>query len=45
MGTAPEFIEARARVAAGTTVAHTEPTYELGTDEVRDREAIEASFV
>lgn len=45
MGTAPEFEEAKARVAGGTTSAHTLPTYRLGTDEVRDREAIEASFV
>lgn len=45
MGTAPEFTAAKARVAGGTSVAHTLPTYELGTDPVRDRETVETSMV
>ena len=43
-GPAPEFRAAQARVAAGTTAPHTEPTYVLGTDPVRSRDEIEHSF-
>ncbi|MDL9935722.1 oxygenase MpaB family protein [Gordonia sp. ABSL1-1] len=44
MGEAPEFAAARRRVAAGTTVPHTLPTYVLGTDPELDRDEVEAAF-
>ncbi|KSU57129.1 MULTISPECIES: oxygenase MpaB family protein [unclassified Gordonia (in: high G+C Gram-positive bacteria)] len=44
MGEAPEFAAARRRVAHGTTVPHTLPRYELGSDPERTRAEIEASF-
>ncbi len=38
----PEFRQACRRVAkGGTTVAHTEPSYVLGSDPVRSRETVE----
>ncbi len=37
----PEFRQACRRVAKGTTVAHTEPSYVLGSDPVRSRETVE----
>ncbi|HEY9312147.1 oxygenase MpaB family protein [Williamsia sp.] len=45
MGQAPEFEEAKARVAGGTTVPHTEPKYVLGTDPTLDRQSVEAELV
>ncbi|MFW0792073.1 oxygenase MpaB family protein [Gordonia sp. CPCC 205333] len=44
MGEAPEFAAARRRVAGGTTVPHTEPTYVLGTDPALGRDEVEAAF-
>lgn len=41
MGTLPEFRDAEARVANGTSCAHTMPSYELGSDPERDRETVE----
>lgn len=43
-GPAPEFEQAKARVAGGTTVPHTEPSYVLGSDPDRGRDEIEAEF-
>lgn len=37
----PEFAAARRRVANGTLVDHTEPSYVLGSDPVRSRETVE----
>ncbi len=37
----PEFRQACRRVAKGTVVDHTEPSYVLGTDPVRDRDTVE----
>jgi hypothetical protein len=45
MGSTPEFEEAKARVAGGTTAVHTEPKYVLGTDPARDRQTVEAELV
>ena len=44
MGEAPEFAAARRRVAGGTTVAHTEPTYVLGSDPDMGRVRVEEEF-
>lgn len=41
MGPLPEFGDAQARVAEGTTCAHTLPSYVLGSDPERDRELVE----
>ena len=43
-GTAPEFKQAQARTAAGTTTAHTEPRYVLGSDPELSREEVEHAF-
>ncbi len=43
-GATPEFRQAQARVAGGTTCAHTEPAYVLGSDPTLSRDAIEHSF-
>ena len=43
-GPAPEFQQAQARVAGGTTVPHTLPTYVLGSDQLRSRAEVERSF-
>jgi uncharacterized protein (DUF2236 family) len=43
-GPIPEFKQAKARVAAGTTVPHTLPTYVPGSDPVRSRAEVEHSF-
>ena len=44
MGRAPEFAAANRRVAGGTDVPHTEPTYVLGSDPAMDRAAVEEAF-
>ncbi|GAA4675754.1 oxygenase MpaB family protein [Gordonia humi] len=44
MGEAPEFAAAKHRVAGGTTVAHTEPTYVLGSDPAMDRDEVERVY-
>jgi uncharacterized protein (DUF2236 family) len=41
MGTLPEFRAAKRRVANGTLCDHTEPSYVLGSDPVRDRGTVE----
>lgn len=41
MGSLPEFVQAQQRVADGTTVAHTEPAYVLGSDPARSRDTVE----
>ncbi len=41
MGQLPEFQQAQRRVAKGTIVDHTEPTYVLGSDPVRSRDKVE----
>jgi hypothetical protein len=41
MGSLPEFKQAQRRVANGTTTAHTEPAYVLGSDPARDRDTVE----
>ncbi|OBF88979.1 hypothetical protein A5790_23255 [Mycobacterium sp. 852002-51152_SCH6134967] len=43
-GPIPEFRQAQARVASGTDVPHTLPTYRLGDDEIRTRDEVERSF-
>jgi uncharacterized protein (DUF2236 family) len=43
-GPIPEFKQAKARVAAGTTVPHTLPTYVPGSDPMRSRAEVEHSF-
>ena len=43
-GQAPEFEQAKARVANGTTVPHTLPTYVLGSDPFLSRDEVEKSF-
>jgi uncharacterized protein (DUF2236 family) len=43
-GPIPEFRQAQARVAGGTTVPHTLPTHVPGTDPVRTRAEVEHSF-
>jgi len=43
-GPFPEFEQAKARVAGGTTVAHTLPTHVAGTDPERTRAEVEHSF-
>jgi hypothetical protein len=43
-GPAPEFRQAQARVASGTSVPHTQPSYVLGDDPVRSRADVEHSF-
>lgn len=43
-GPFPEFEQAKARVADGTTVAHTLPTHVPGTDPERSRDEVEHSF-
>jgi hypothetical protein len=43
-GPAPEFRQAQARVASGTSVPHTLPAYVLGDDPVRTRKDVELSF-
>ncbi|ANE82175.1 hypothetical protein A7U43_25550 [Mycobacterium adipatum] len=43
-GTSIEFRQAQARVADGTTCAHTEPTYVLGSDPQLARDEVEHSF-
>lgn len=43
-GPIPEFRQAQARVAAGTDVPHTLPTYRPGDDAVRTRDEVERSF-
>ncbi|NDZ94007.1 DUF2236 domain-containing protein [Streptomyces sp. SID6673] len=44
MGEAPEFTAARARVADGTSVPHTEPRRDLGPDPTLGRAEVEASL-
>ncbi|MEE4021878.1 oxygenase MpaB family protein [Gordonia sp. PKS22-38] len=44
MGELPEFAAARARVAGGVAVAHTEPQYVVGTDPALDRAEVEAAL-
>jgi len=41
MGQLPEFQQAQRRVAKGTIVDHTEPTYVLGSDPARSRDNVE----
>ena len=41
MGPLLEFKQAKQRVAGGTTVAHTEPVYVLGSDPARSRDTVE----
>lgn len=41
MGRLPEFQQAQRRVAKGTIVDHTDPTYVLGSDPERSREKVE----
>lgn len=43
-GPIPEFRQAQARVASGTDVPHTLPTYRLGDDQVLSRDEVERSF-
>jgi uncharacterized protein (DUF2236 family) len=43
-GPIPEFRQAQARVAGGTTVPHTLPTHVPGSDPVRSRAEVEHSF-
>jgi uncharacterized protein (DUF2236 family) len=43
-GPIPEFKQAKARVAAGTTVPHTLPAYVPGSDPMRSRAEVEHSF-
>jgi hypothetical protein len=43
-GPIPEFRQAQARIAGGTTVPHTLPTHEPGSDPVRSRDEVERSF-
>ena len=43
-GTSIEFRQAQARVADGTSCAHTEPTYVLGSDPKLARDEVEHSF-
>lgn len=43
-GPIPEFQQAQARVASGTDLPHTLPSYRLGDDEVLSREEVERSF-
>lgn len=45
MGEAPEITAARRRVAGGTPIGHTEPTYVPGTDPHLDRAEVEAQLV
>ena len=44
MGETPEFAAARRRVAGGTIVPHTVPSYVPGSDPELDRAAVEAQF-
>ena len=44
MGPLPEFRQAQRRVAGGTLVAHTEPTYVVGSDPVRSRDVVERAL-
>ncbi|KUH94905.1 hypothetical protein AU189_18230 [Mycolicibacterium acapulense] len=43
-GPIPEFRQAQDRVASGTDVPHTLPTYRLGDDQVLSRDEVERSF-
>jgi uncharacterized protein (DUF2236 family) len=43
-GPIPEFRQAQARIAGGTTVPHKLPTHEPGSDPVRSRDEVERSF-
>jgi len=43
-GPIPEFRQAQARVAAGTTLPHTLPTHVPGSDPVLSRDEVEHSF-
>lgn len=43
-GPIPEFRQAQARVAAGTTVAHTLPAHVPGSDPARSRDEVEHTF-
>lgn len=44
MGEAPEFTAARRRVADGTSVPHTLPSYVLGSDPHRSRAEVESTM-